>query len=151
MADPLKFRPFEFLGAQCRGLIGLIKLLGATARIPLRFEARQCCPYFGKVDPVRTCIGACIFGKLDARIGNDLGRNFRDVGNAIIVFGLANVEGLISDRLRRRFESRQKGARDILDVHDGAPRRTVGLQIDEALGFGPGHEIVQNDVEAMPG
>ena len=49
VADALVARAFELLERQLRGAIGLVELLGALARIPLRLEAGSTRLIFSKL------------------------------------------------------------------------------------------------------
>ena len=79
----------------------------------------------------------------------DLGDDLGDLADRVVLVGRADVEGLVVDQLARRFEHRQRRARDVLDVHERAPRRAVALEHDLAGRVRPADEVVDHDVEAQ--
>ena len=63
--------------------------------------------------------------------------------------GLAYVERFIEHLIRRRFEGGNERARDVFNVYNRPPWRTVGFQVDLSGRKRPGHQIVQHDVETL--
>ena len=78
VADALITRTFELLEGQAGPPIGRIKLLGATASVPLGLKGRQHTGYLGEVDTIGTRVRTGVGGKLNTatrdHIGDDLRR-----------------------------------------------------------------------------
>ena len=51
------------------------------------------------------------------------------------------------DGLLRSFETPRLRPRDVANVHDGPPRRTVALDVHSAGGVRPRHQVVQNHIQ----
>ena len=133
VADALVARSLELLERQLRLAIGVVELLGAAPRIPLRLEGGQHARDLVEVDAVGARVGARIRSDLEPAARNHVGDDRGDIADAVIVRGLADIECLIEDQVLRRFERRDEGARDVFDVDDRPPGRSIGLQIDETL------------------
>ena len=148
MADALIARAFEFLQRQAGGAIGLVKLLGPAACIPFRAESRQRGLNLGETHTIGARIGPGIGREFQPAAGHDIGDDLREIANAVIVIAVPDIERLARHGLGGGLHCGQKGAGNILDMHDRAPGRAVRLQIDQPLRHCPGDKIVQHDVEA---
>src|SRR5258708_7080186 len=125
MPDALISRALELFQCQAGRTIGLIELLRTSARVPLRIERRKLATDFLEAHAIRTLVGAGIVRKLDRASRDDGGYDLRQIPNAVIVGGLADVKRLIEYIIGRRFECSDEGARDILDMHDRPPGRAI--------------------------
>ena len=147
MADALIARTFELSEGQAGLPIGRIKLLGAPAGVPFRLKGRQHAGDLGEIDTIGARVRAGVGGNLDPAARNHVGDDLGDVADAVVVLGAADIERLIADAPLRRFERGDEGARDVLDMHDRAPGRPVGFEVNQPCGDRPGHEVIEHDVE----
>src|SRR4051794_24946862 len=128
--------PLEFLQGQARLSISAVELLCSFSSVPLRLEFRQSCANLLEAYTVRSLVGTGIVRKFDRAVRHHTGNDFRQVANAIVMNGLADIKRLIEYLLLRRFKRSNKSSGDILDVNDGTPRGSVRLQMNLASGKG---------------
>src|SRR5262245_62146584 len=104
MADALVARTFELSQFQPTAPIGRIKLLGATAGVPLRLKSRQHTDDLAEIDTigsrVRTGVGCHLDPAARHHARDDLG----DVADTVVVLCAPDIERLIADALLRSFE-----------------------------------------------
>src|SRR5882757_4352640 len=148
VANALVAWPLEFLKRQLRLTKSIVELLGSAPRIPLRLEGGQHACDLAEVDTVGARVGARIRSELELATRNHLRNDRSDIADAVIVRGLADIECLIEDQGLRCFERRDEGARNVFDMDNRPPRRSIRLQIDQTLGDRPSHQIVEHDIEA---
>src|SRR5882757_5425887 len=147
VADALVAWPLEFLMRQLRLTKRIAELLGSAPRIPLRLEGGQRTCDLAEVDTVGARVGTRIRTELELATRNHLRNDRSDIADAEVVCGLADVERLIGDQDLRCSERRDEGARNIFNMDDRPPRRSIRFQIDETLGHRPSHQIVEYDIE----
>src|SRR5580693_7758561 len=104
MADALVTRTLELLRRQLRLAESLVQLLGAAPRVPLRPEAGQDACDLVEVDAIRARVGASIRSELEPAARNYICDDRRYIADAVVVCGLADIECLIDDKLRRCFQ-----------------------------------------------
>src|SRR5262245_51577746 len=96
---------------------------------------------FVEAHTIRARIRSSIVRKFDRTPGNDTGDDLGQVPDSIVMGGLTDVERLIEDDARRCLERGNESARDILDMHNWAPRRPVRFQMDLSRRECPGNKI----------
>src|SRR4051794_31544704 len=137
LVDAAVARPLEVVEPQADGLVRLVELPRALARVPLRLEAGEDPSDLGEVGAVVALVRAGVLGELDLAAGHGLLHDLRDLADAVVLVVAPHVEGLRVDRLARRGEDGQEGAADVLDVDDGPPGAAVRLEEHLAGGKGP--------------
>src|SRR5579875_3381 len=105
MSDALIARALEFLQGQVGCPVGIVKLLGAPASIPRRLKFRQDARDFLKAHAVRAGIWSGIRGVFKAAIGYNLGNDFGQIPDAVVVGTAAYIERLIENLIIRSFKS----------------------------------------------
>ena len=78
----------------------------------------------------------------------DLADDRGDVADLVVLGGGADVERLVMHGFGRRLHQHTECTRDILDVHQRAPRRTVAFQEHLAGGQREPGEVVDHKVTA---
>src|SRR5262245_39336884 len=146
MANALVSWSLELLQSQAGRTVGIVELLGAHARIPLRLERRRLATDFFKTHAIRTRVGAGIARQRDRTSSHDL----RQGPYAVVVRGLAHVECFIEHLIHGRLERSNEGSRDIFNMHNWSPRRAVRFQVDFPGSECPGVKIVQDYIESQP-
>src|SRR5258706_4895697 len=94
VADALVARTLKVLERQLRLAIGVVELLGAAPRIPLRLERGQHARDLVEVDTVGARVRARIRSDLEPAARNHIGDDRSDIADAIIVRSLADIECL---------------------------------------------------------
>src|SRR5579859_7652450 len=107
-----------------------VKLGGAIGSRTLAPEIWQMAPNLLKVDGVAAIV-ATAWSDLQFAIGEGFSNEFGDLAHAIVLCVVADVEDLIVDRIARRFERGEDGIADISDMDKRAPRRAVGVHLDQ--------------------
>src|SRR5581483_6748317 len=100
----------EFLGSGLVLAIRRVDFLYALAHGPARIEVRQSLANLVALDAVVAGIGTGVAGEGHFRSRHHLAHHLRDLTHAIVLFGQADIKGLVVDELARRFENRHKGA-----------------------------------------
>ncbi len=113
-------------------------------------ECRKLAADLFETHAIRSFVGAGIVGKLDGARRHHAGDDLCQVPDAIVVGGLADVKRFIEYLIGRRLKRSNECPRDILNMHDGPPRRAVRFQADLPGRERPSHKIIQNNIEAQP-
>src|SRR5690606_10380732 len=116
---------FELVEGDTDAEVGVVQLLRAAARGPLRHERRQYAPDLVAVDAVGARVRAGAGGELDLAAGHRLGDDPGDVADLEVLVRPPHVERFVVDDFARGVQRGDEGARDVFDVDDGAPGRAV--------------------------
>src|SRR6185295_10584861 len=149
MIDSFESRSFGVLEGEVHLAVLPEELIGATARVPLRLEARHQPPDLGKIHPIASRVWAPPFGVLDLRSGDDFADDVGEIPYPVVFLALADVESLIEDSFARGAEHREKCARDVLHVNDRAPRAAIALDVHAAFRVRPSDELVEDEIESQ--
>ena len=122
VCDSFEFRSFEFLQAQADTFVGLIELLDAAPRRPLRFEIPQHSGDLVAVHTVAALVGSRIGRVFDPAARHHLTHDLRDVADLLIFRRGADVKGLIVDQFPGGFQGSNVCPGNVFDVNDWAPR-----------------------------
>ena len=109
MVDALETGAFAILEGETDLPVGEVELLGAPASRPLGLEVREQALNLSEIRPVAPRIGAAVGGVLDARAGDDVLDNFRQIADAVVLLSAADVERLVVNDLARRRQRRHEG------------------------------------------
>src|SRR5262249_368583 len=143
--------PCEVLQPQAGIPESIVQLLGTFARVPLRLEFRQQPVDLAEVHAITAGIRAAILRVLDPASGNRLSHNLRQVPDLVILLRLSHVEGFAVYHFPWSIQHSDKGAGDVLNVHDRTPRSAIALDVNASRSQRPRHQIVEHEIEAQPG
>ena len=94
----------------------IIELACPTPCVPVTFKVRQTLANFFKRDPITPVISAGS-AKSQLTTRKCLGHNFRNLLNAVIVRGVADIKDLVVNGLAWRFQNGDNGAGNVQAVH----------------------------------
>src|SRR4029453_7108165 len=103
------------------------------------------------VDPIVADVGRGPGRELQLATWDGLGHDRGQLADPEVLGGRPDVEGPIVDAIAGRFEREAEGLGDVLDVDDRPPRAAVALEMDPTGRDGPRDEVVEDDVEPLPG
>src|SRR3954469_14059279 len=146
--DAQEAAALELDQAEPAPLEGGVQLLDPTPRGPLRPE-RQGLGDLRAVHAVAARVRAAALGVLDAAVRHDLLDEGGQLVHLEVLLGAPDVERLVVDELERRLERGQKGACDVLDVHDRPPGSAVAHDQHAARRERVTGEVVDDQVAAQ--
>ena len=131
------------VAVECRS-----QLLHAGTDRPLRLELGQGAGELAAVHPIAARIRATALGVADVAAGHDVLHHLGEIADAVVLFGAADVERLVVHHCARRVQHGEKGAGDILDVHQRSPGCAVAQDQHVPGRVGNADEVVDDDVRA---
>src|SRR5437773_1605609 len=127
VVDPLEPRSLAILEDETDAAIDGRELFSAPAGGPLRLELGQEPMDLLEIRPIAAGVRTAARRVLDAGARNDVPDDLGEIADPVVLGGLAHVERLVVDRVARRRQDGEKGAADVLDVHDRPPGLPVAL------------------------
>ena len=122
----------DIRGCESHSAIGVVELLSAFTRSPLRTERRDQTVDLVEVNAIAAQIWTATGSVLHAAAGNDFGDNLRKFANAEVFVVAAHIESLVVNGFARCFEHGHNRGNDVADVDDGPPGCAVALDVNPA-------------------
>src|SRR5437667_3120953 len=145
--DSLVACALKILVAQIHFLVSLVKFAGAFAGIPLRLEAGKSTRYPAEVNAVASLVGTSVRRVLNLAAWYGFLDDFCQIANLIVFLTPANVKCFVMHDFTRRFQGSKERSRNIFDMNDRTPRRTITLDVNPTSREGPRDQVIKNEVE----
>src|SRR6185312_712154 len=148
MCDALITGSFEVFQPQLGDPQSIVQLLGTFAGVPSRLEFRKQPVDLAEVDAIAAGVGAAALSVLDQASRDRLSHDLRQVADLIVLLRLSHVEGFAVYDFPRSVQYGDKGAGNVLNMHDRTPRSAIALDVNAFCGQRPRHQIVEHKIEA---